>query len=183
MLKADLHVHSRASYDAEGCVESILERAKDVGLDAVAVTDHDKIKSSLRAVEIAPSYGLVGIPGVEVSTANGHLLALGVEEIPEIGRPVAETIDEVREMGGYAVVPHPFQKMRHGVGAVTECDGFETYNSRLFTGIANRRAERFASKNGLTPTGGSDAHTVGMVGQAYTLLGTDDDSVEGILSA
>ncbi|MDY6779343.1 MAG: phosphoesterase, partial [Halobacteria archaeon] len=73
-------------------------------------SDHDEIDASLRAAELAPEYGLVGIPGVEVSTADGHLLGVGVEEIPETGEPVEDTIEEVRSLGGIAVVPHPFQK-------------------------------------------------------------------------
>ncbi|MFC6726396.1 PHP domain-containing protein, partial [Halobium palmae] len=81
-IRVDPHVHSEASYDASDPVELILEQSAEIGLDAVVVTDHDVLHESIRAAELAPEYGLVGIPGVEVSTADGHLLAIGVDEMP-----------------------------------------------------------------------------------------------------
>jgi predicted metal-dependent phosphoesterase TrpH len=113
-LDVDPHVHSEGSYDCDVPVEEVLAAAADAGLDALAITDHDTIERSLRAVELAPTYGLVAIPGIEVSTADGHLLALGVEEALEPGRPLRETAAEVRSRGGATVVPHPFQRTRHG---------------------------------------------------------------------
>ncbi len=182
MLKADLHVHSVGSHDGTATVDEILNAAADAGLDAVAVTDHDEIEQSLEVAERASEYGLVGVPGVEVSTADGHLLAIGVEELPQAGEPVADTVERVRELGGAAVVPHPFQRLRHGVGAVHDCDGIEVYNSRLLTGIANRRARRFARRNDLPELAGSDAHIAEMVGRAYTLV-DGEASAEGIVDA
>ena len=114
-VTVDPHVHSEGSYDAHEPVELVLEHASDIGLDGVVITDHDEIDESLRAAELAPAYGLVGIPGVEISTRHGHLLAIGIEERPEPGLPFMETVRTVRELGGIAVVPHPFQRSRHGV--------------------------------------------------------------------
>ncbi|OTF08744.1 PHP domain-containing protein [Halorubrum sp. SD612] len=114
-VSVDPHVHSEGSYDGHEPVELILEHAAEIGLDAVVITDHDVIRESKRAAEIAPEYGLIGIPGVEVSTAHGHLLAIGVERMPPRGRPYAETVSWIRERGGVAIVPHPFQRSRHGV--------------------------------------------------------------------
>ncbi len=114
-VRIDPHVHSAESYDGVEPVELILEHAADIGLDAVVVTDHDAIGESLRAAELAPEYGLIGIPGVEVSTAHGHLLAIGVESMPPHREPFDRTIGWIRDHGGVAVVPHPFQRSRHGV--------------------------------------------------------------------
>ena len=114
-VSVDPHVHSEGSYDGHEPVELILEHAAEIGLDAVVITDHDVIRESKRAAEIAPEYGLIGIPGVEVSTAHGHLLAIGVERMPPRGRPYAETVRWIRDRGGVAIVPHPFQRSRHGV--------------------------------------------------------------------
>ncbi|MUW15067.1 histidinol-phosphatase, partial [Halorubrum sp. CBA1125] len=111
----DPHVHSEDSYDGHEPVELILEHAAEIGLDGVVITDHDVIGESKRAAEMAAEYGLIGIPGVEVSTADGHLLALGVERMPPRRRPYAETVAWIHERGGVAVVPHPFQRSRHGV--------------------------------------------------------------------
>jgi predicted metal-dependent phosphoesterase TrpH len=172
VIRIDPHVHSEDSYDGHEPVELILEHASDIGLDGVVVTDHDRIEASKHAADLAAEYGLVGIPGVEVSTAVGHLLALGVEERPERGRPLAETVETVRDLGGFAVVPHPFQRSRHGVRKrhIRDCDGIEVYNSMVFTGYRNRRANAFAKRRGYPKLGASDAHSIRNVGRAYTEL-------------
>ncbi|MFC7136314.1 PHP-associated domain-containing protein [Halobaculum litoreum] len=169
-LRIDPHVHSAASYDGHDPVELLLEQASEIGLDGIVVTDHDEIEASLRAAALAPDYGLVGIPGVEVSTAAGHLLAIGVEERPPPGRPFDETVATVRDAGGAAVVPHPFQRTRHGVRRrhIGDCDGIEVYNAWLFTGYRNRRARRFAAARGLPGVAASDAHHARYIGRAFT---------------
>jgi predicted metal-dependent phosphoesterase TrpH len=173
-IKVDLHVHSEASHDCNEPVELILEHAQDIDLDAIAITDHDEIENSLEAAEKAEEYGLIGIPGAEISTADGHLLALGVEELPEKGQPFMETVEEVREMGGIAIVPHPFQRTRHGVrkSKIEDVDAVEVYNSWVFTGWRNRKARRFADENKYPEVASSDAHHIGMIGKAYTEINT-----------
>ncbi|UPW02315.1 PHP domain-containing protein [Halorussus gelatinilyticus] len=178
----DPHVHSEGSYDGHEPVEMLLAQASDIGLDGIVVTDHDTIRESLRAAELAPEYGLVGIPGVEVSTAAGHLLAIGVTERPEPHRPLDETVAEVREAGGVAVVPHPFQRTRHGVrrGRITDCDAIEVYNAWIFTGYRNRRARQFAVRHGYPGVAASDAHSAKYIGRAYTELAVEADSERDI---
>jgi hypothetical protein len=189
VLRVELHAHSAASYDGRDPVSKLLDRARAVGLDALAVTDHDEIDASLAAVERAPEFGLVGIPGMEVTSDAGHVLALGVEELVPAGLSFAETVERIHELGGVAVVPHPFQKSRSGVLAnisreeLTAADAIEVYNSRLLTGRANRRAERFARDHGMPMTSGSDAHISEMVGRAVTTVDTDERTVEAILDA
>ncbi|MEZ3164348.1 PHP-associated domain-containing protein [Halorubrum sp. RMP-47] len=114
-VSIDPHVHSEGSYDGHEPVELILQHAAEIGLDAVVITDHDVIRESKRAAEIASEYGLIGIPGVEVSTAHGHLLAIGVKRMPPRGESYADTVRWIRDGGGVAIVPHPFQRSRHGV--------------------------------------------------------------------
>ena len=176
MLAVELHTHSVHSYDGHDSVELILEQAAELGLDAVVITDHDVLHESLRAAELAPLYGLVGIPGVEVSTAHGHLLAIGVEEMPPRRQPMGQTVEWIRDHGGVAIVPHPFQRSRHGVRKryLTDCDAVETYNSWLFTGYKNRRARKFAAANGYPGVAASDAHHLEYVGRAYTEITFDD---------
>ena len=174
-VRVDPHVHSEGSYDGSEPVESILEQAADVGLDAVAITDHDTIAESRRAADLASDFGLVGVPGVEVSTRHGHLLALGVETVPPIGEPFDETVAAIRDAGGAAIVPHPFQRSRHGVRKrnLTDCDALEVYNAWLFTGYRNRRARRFAARREFPGVAGSDAHSAEWVGRAYTEVEID----------
>ncbi|WP_414838026.1 PHP domain-containing protein [Candidatus Nanosalina sp. VS9-1] len=188
-IKVDLHIHSDASHDCNEPVDLILEHAQEIDIDAIAITDHDSIENSLEAAEKASEYGLIGIPGVEVSTADGHLLALGVEECPEKGKDFMETVEEVREMGGIAVVPHPFQVTRHGVkkSRLEDCDALEVYNSWAFTGWKNRKARSFAKENNYPEVASSDAHSLGMIGKAYTEINTafvdEDFTAEDVLQA
>ncbi len=189
VLTAELHCHSSLSYDGRDPVERLVEQAAAVGLDALAVTDHDEIDASLEAVDLAPEYGLVGIPGLEVTSRAGHVLALGVREIIPDGEPFVETIDRIHALDGIAVVPHPFQKSRSGVGPnVTEdelssADALEVYNSRLLTGRGNRRAREFAEARGLPMTAGSDAHIAEMVGQAVTQIDVEEPTAAAIVEA
>ncbi|ESS04908.1 MAG: putative metal-dependent phosphoesterases (PHP family) [uncultured archaeon A07HR67] len=189
MLSVELHTHSALSHDGRDPVDLLLQQAAAVGLDALAVTDHDEIDASVEAADLAAEYGLVGIVGMEVTSAAGHVLAFGIDELVPSGLPFDETLDRIREAGGIAVVPHPFQKTRHGVAAhvsrdqLASADAIEVYNSRLFTGRANRQAEKFAIRQNLPMTAGSDAHISEMVGQAVTEVGADERSADAILSA
>ncbi|QHS17987.1 PHP domain-containing protein [haloarchaeon 3A1-DGR] len=206
-LRIDPHVHSEDSYDGHEPVELILEHAADIGLDAVVITDHDVMGESLRAAELAPEYGLVGIPGVEVSTAHGHLLAIGVDSMPPHREPYAETVAWIHDHGGVAIVPHPFQRSRHGVrrkhipidDATSSADGteaapakagsggvdaIEVFNAWLFTGYRNRKARRFAAETDVSAVAASDAHTLEYVGRAFTEVTIPDaESVAAVTAA
>ena len=189
MLTAELHCHSALSHDGRDPVERLLEQAEAVGLDVLAVTDHDAIEASLEAADLAPDYDLIGVPGLEVTSREGHVLALGVREVVPAGLPFGETLGRIHELGGIAVIPHPFQKSRSGVGVnvsgdeLAEADAIEVYNSRLLTGRGNRRARRFAEVRGLPMTAGSDAHIAEMVGQAVTHLDPEEPTAEGVVDA
>ncbi|QLG62886.1 PHP domain-containing protein [Halorarum salinum] len=189
MLSVELHSHSELSHDGRDPVDMLLEQAAAVGLDALAVTDHDELGASLEAADRADEHGLVGITGMEVTSAAGHVLALGIEERVPAGLPFDETLDRIAEQGGLSVIPHPFQKSRHGVAPhvtndqLSEADAIEVYNSRLLTGRANRKAETFAVNHGVPMTAGSDAHIAEMVGQAVTEVGAKRRSTNAVLDA
>lgn len=189
MLSVELHAHSSLSYDGRDSVELILEQAEAVGLDAIAVTDHDEIDASLDAAERAPEYGLVGIPAMEISSKAGHILGFGLEEAVPPGLSYETTLEAIWEQDGLAVIPHPFQESRHGVIArvtrdqLAKGDAIEVYNSRLLTGRANRQAERFANTRDMPMTAGSDAHISEMVGQAITRVDAEERSADAILEA
>jgi len=189
VLTVELHAHSALSHDGRDPVELLLEQAAAVGLDALAITDHDEIDASIEAAKQAVDHGLVGIVGMEVSSAAGHILAFGIDELVPPGLSYDETLERIHDQGGIAVIPHPFQKSRHGVAPhitddqLASADAIEVYNSRLFTGRANRQAERFAIERGLPMTAGSDAHISEMVGQAVTEVGVDERSAAAILEA
>ena len=185
MLSADLHVHTSCSGDGESRVEEVLAAARAAGLDAIALTDHDTTEACKIAASLACD--ILVIPGVEVSTRQGHLLALGVSgEIPK-GLDVLETIDLVHKMGGVTILPHPFHRYRHGVAlkmkkALEAADAIEVFNSRYILGGANRKAGRYARRLGKPMVAGSDAHNCRYVGYGKTLIDADH-SVAGILEA
>jgi predicted metal-dependent phosphoesterase TrpH len=189
VLTVELHAHSEASYDGRDPVEYLLEQAAAVGLDAIAVTDHDEFAESQRAAELAPEFDLIGIPGMEVTSEAGHVLALGIDREIPAGLDFEETVARIRAAGGIAVVPHPFQSSRSGVApnitpaALSTADAIEVYNSRLLTGRANRKAKAFAEEHDLPRTAGSDAHISELVGRAITAVDAEARTAEGIVAA
>ena len=93
MGKADLHIHTIYSWDGTCTVEAVLKQAAHTAeLDVIAITDHDEIQGAQEAAELAPRYGIEVIPGSEISTADGHLLALFIPKKISAGLSVVETI-------------------------------------------------------------------------------------------
>src|SRR5512139_2140400 len=180
---ADLHLHTIYSYDGTASVPAVLARAKQVGLDVIAITDHDEIKGALKAFDLAPEFGLEVIPGIEITTAEGDLLALFVTKKIEPGLPLIETILKVGEAGGICIAPHPMAK---GMGmkslsaaSITQalCHpdtsrvliGIETYNATALDRESNRNAQTLAGEHpGIAQVGNSDAHTLKMIGLGTT---------------
>lgn len=169
-VRVDAHVHTVASYDSEMSPATLLDAAAEVGLDGVVVTDHDTVRGAQVAAARAADRDLAVIVGCEVSTADGHLLAIGVDSAPDPGRPLDRTARSIRQAGGIAVVPHPFQRARHGArrGVIDDVDGIEVYNAHTLANVRNEQAERFARERGYPAFGGSDAHRPGSVGLAAT---------------
>lgn len=185
MLTCDLHIHTNYSRDGESSIEDIIRRAEVIGLDAIAITDHDTIEGATAALKI-PTNVLI-IPGIEISTKQGHLIALGtLTEFPK-GLDVLETIAIAREQGALLILPHPFHMMRHGVAlhfrnALSSVDAIEVFNSRYIVGAANRKAAKFAKKLGKPCVGGSDAHNARYVGYGKTLVNAEP-TITSILDA
>jgi len=169
MLRCDLHVHSDHSRDSESRIPDILRGAERAGLDAVAITDHDTIEGVREARSI--SSPILVIPGIEISTRQGHLLVLGMDEALPPGRDFSRTVEAAHRAGGICILPHPFHPWRHGAGhRFAEVDAVETFNSRYITGSANRKAARIARACEKPQVGGSDAHLARFVGYGYTLV-------------
>lgn len=179
---ADLHIHSIYSYDGTASVPAILGRAKQIGLDVIAITDHDEINGSLKALDLAPQFGIEVIPGVEVTTAEGDLLALNVMKLIERGRSLIETVLDVRESGGFCIAPHPMagglgmkslsaysikQALRNSEVAQTLI-GIETYNATTIDKVSNHYAHILGEHLKIARLGNSDAHIVKTIGKGVT---------------
>ena len=173
-LKLDLHLHSIHSGEAFGTIEEIVLRAKSVGLDGFALTDHNSIAGNKEARRIAKKHGLIFIPACEIKSREGDIIALGIKkEIPE-GLSAEETIARIHTQGALAVAAHPFAIFLHprcGVGKRVydlELDAIEVFNARTYRGNGN--ALQAANKLKLAKTAGSDAHTLEEIGNAYTVV-------------
>jgi predicted metal-dependent phosphoesterase TrpH len=159
-------------------VADSLERAREVGLDVVAITDHDTAAGGLEARELADRYGVRVIVGEEVKTSEGEVIGLFLERTIPGGMAFAETIAAIREQGGVVYVPHPFDRL-HTIPSpkvlranVADIDVVEVFNSRLAFPGFNELAERFAQRYRLPAAAGSDAHVLPGIGT--TLCGIDD---------
>ena len=116
--QADLQLHT-AHGDGMAGAREVLDRVQShTDLDVVAVTDHDDVAGALeaRAVHARGDYGFEFVPGIEVTTRSGHLLALWVDVPIRSFRSLAETVRAIHRAGGLAVVPHPFSYLTRSIG-------------------------------------------------------------------
>jgi predicted metal-dependent phosphoesterase TrpH len=169
----DLHMHTRASADCLSEPTRVVEKARRLGLDRIAITDHDRIQGALEARELDPDRVIVG---EEVRTAEGlDLIGLFLERWIPPGGSFRDIADAIRAQGGIVYLPHPFDARRGGDEAffegVADCiDAVEGFNARCHDPEANARACRWGSSHGLPLGAGSDAHTLAEIGRGRVLL-------------
>ncbi|TKJ27709.1 MAG: phosphotransferase [Chloroflexi bacterium B3_Chlor] len=182
MIKVDIHVHSCYSKDGLLTPEEIVARCREKGLGALAITDHDTIAGAVAVRDVAPFPVIVG---QEVSTLHGEVIGLFLEE--EVPRDLSpsEAVACIKEQGGLAGVPHPFDRLRgETLGQrflkeiAAELDFIECFNSRVTLSRDNGRAQEFAVSRGLPCTAGSDAHSGYELGRAYVEMSTFMDRGE-----
>jgi hypothetical protein len=182
-IKADLHVHTTCSKDSLITPKDLIYYSKKRGLNAVAVTDHNSLEG---AYKIAKETDFLIIPGMEVSSSDGHIVALNVRELIPRGLSAPETVERIHKAGGVAIACHPYVYFK---GALKEnvCETFdavEVINSRAFPFKRSvRKAEETAKKLGLVRVAGTDSHYGPMIGCAYTEIEASDASVEAICRA
>jgi glycosyltransferase involved in cell wall biosynthesis len=177
-LHCDLHMHTDHSPDCATPAELLLETAKERGLGAIAITDHNEISGALEAREIAERIGGIKvIVAEEVKTAHqGEVIGLFLEERIERGMSMAETISEIRRQGGLVYVPHPFDRLHsvpdyeHLLEIVDEIDILEVFNPRVAFSAFNEEAVRFARKYAIVPGAGSDSHVAQGLGSVKIRL-------------
>ena len=161
---------------------AVLKRARQTGLDVIAITDHDEIAGSLKALELAAAYGIDVIPGIEVTTAEGDLLALNVVETVQRNLPLMETVLRVGELGGFCIAPHPMAgefgmkslSAYSILKALRDPDvpriliAIETYNATTLDKMSNHYARVLAERLDIAQTASSDAHVVEAIGLGAT---------------
>jgi predicted metal-dependent phosphoesterase TrpH len=184
-LKIDLHVHTNHS-DGNGSVKEVLMAAYKRGLNGIAITDHETTKGFFEAKDYAKKLKLIVIPGFELKTDAGHILALGVKWNPWGKRHAIyeEAVKWLRSEGGISIIAHPATKI-HGINRWIngKPDAIEAINSNYPSKFMLRRGLKMALKVNVPMTAGSDAHQPESVGNAYTIIDAEGEGVEEILEA
>ena len=182
-LKIDLHIHTNHS-DSSSTIDEVVKRAKERGLDGIAITDHMNTKAFREIPKELD--GILIIPGVEVESRDCHILVLGVRRAPWGNLSLPEITEWARREGGAAVLAHP---MVPGFRASEETiklarpDAIETSNALVPLARYNRESRELAERLRLPQTGGSDSHRVETVGDMYTLVDAKNRTVAGVVQA
>jgi len=165
LIDVDLHMHTDHSSDCATPVDVLLASARDAGLGAIAITDHNEISGAHDARAKAAEFGVKVIVAEEVKTADqGEVIGLFIEEKIPRGMTLAETIAAIRAQGGLVYVPHPFDRLHsvpdyeHLLAIVEDIDALEVFNPRVAISAFNEEAVRFAAKYRIVGGAGSDAH-------------------------
>jgi len=166
-MKIDLHIHTKNSSCSNLTIKQIIKKAKEKGIGCIAITDHNIL------TKIPEQNEIIIIPGEEISSSEGHIIALNIkEEIPP-NLSALETIKKIREQGGFVILPHPLDKRRNGVLAkcnpniAKEADAIEIINGRSIN-RHNKTAQKFAKENDIISIAGSDSHFTDEIGKVYT---------------
>jgi predicted metal-dependent phosphoesterase TrpH len=183
MSKADLHIHSEWS-DGLPSIREILAHVENyTDLDLIAITDHDIIEGAFEARDVIAQqkYRFDVIVGMEITTLEGHLLAYDLSKPLRMMKPLDWTIQAIRDQGGWCLLPHPMSPLirsvgRRGIRRIMHdtrtgiCfDGIEVINPSIAGKVIAGKVQRFnRAEASLPETGGSDAHTLPLIGSAYT---------------
>jgi predicted metal-dependent phosphoesterase TrpH len=181
-IKIDLHVHTVYSPDSLITLEQLVFWAKKRGLNAVAVTDHNRVEGALK---MAKETDFLIIPGTEVNSSDGHIVALNVHEVIPRDSSADETVERIHDAGGIAVACHPFALFKGSLGkhANGKFDAIETINASASPFKRSvRKAEEVAARFKLPRVAGTDAHYAPAIGYAYTLVDAEA-SVDAVVKA
>jgi predicted metal-dependent phosphoesterase TrpH len=185
MLKIDMHIHSCFSNDGVGTPQDLIRALKKRGLQGMALTDHNTVEGYRSVQNNIPSDFIV-IPSVEISTADGHLLAINVRENIPAGCSIEETVEYVIDAGGEPIVPHLFRLLsgikKEKLKTIhTKISAIEVFNGCSVPN-SNLKTAKIAHLFHLGGTGGSDSHDPFYAGYAYTVIDSTDLRIDTVLS-
>ena len=168
-LRVDLHLHSRYSHDCSTSLDALIARARECGLDRIALTDHNTVEGALKLAALAPELAIVG---EEAKTREGEVIGLFItHRVPPYLRP-EDAMDLIHEMGGIVYVPHPLDRNRaHYSGdrlveLAPRIDVIEVHNPWA-DASANKAAAELAADLGKLTATGSDSHGVMEMGRSW----------------
>ena len=171
MLKADLHIHTKYSMDCSTPLEKIINRCLELEINCIAIADHGTAEGALKMQKIAPFKVIVA---EEILTPEGEIMGMFLKETIPSGLSVEQAISQIKAQGGLVNIPHPFDMFRglrldskEFEALVDQIDAIEVFNAREPFRKPSAKAQTFAQKYGIPGTVGSDAHTIGEIGNAY----------------
>ncbi len=178
-MRLDLHMHSRYSCDSFMDINRMIKIAKKIGLDGIAITDHNR----LPRVKAQEGKFYI-IPGEEILTRRGEVIGHNLtEKIPPL-LSLGETLDRIHEQGGFVHIPHPFNPLEKCLFAnyknIKKPFLFEVFNGNINVKKFNKLSRWYAEKHRLPMVGSSDAHDYSSIGNGYTELETHQSSIEDI---
>ena len=182
LLKADFHIHTAYSMDCDVSLKDIIGRCREEGVNCIAIADHGTVDGALEMQRLAPFAVIIA---EEILTPHGEIMGMFLKEGIPSGLSVEETISEIRAQDALVCLPHPFDPLRgfrldskRLKALVEHIDIIEVFNARIPLLHFSTKAENFARKYGLPGIAGSDAHTLGEIGNTYVEMpefnGKDD---------
>ncbi len=187
MWKVDLHAHTIYSKDCLTRPQTLIARARAMGLDKIAVTEHNNLAGALAAKALAPDLVIVG---EEIKTTHGEVIAYFVQEEVPAGLSPAETLARLRDQGAVISIPHPLDSVRGSamgldnvLAIIDQVDALEVLNARCVRPADNDAAARLAAEHGKLVTAGSDAHTLFEVGRCHLEMPPFEDNAASFLAA
>lgn len=169
MLRVDLHLHSHFSHDGKSSLQQLIDRARECGLDRLALTDHNTVEGALSFIRVAPE---LAIAGEEAKTLEGEVIGLFITSHVQPFLTPEEAMDHIHGMGGLVYLPHPLDRHRahfspHRIAELApRVDIVETYNPWCDPD-ANRAAARLADELGKVTATGSDSHSAEELGRSW----------------
>jgi len=186
LIKADFHIHTCYSIDCLTPLEKIIARCLELGINCIAVADHNTVTGALKLREIAPFKVIVA---EEILTPAGEIMGLFLEEAIARGLSPQETISRIRSQGGLVAIPHPFGRslpwsnnILTSAEVLSQVDIIETFNSRTPFSGSIARARELCKEQGKVASAGSDAHTLSEIGRAYVEM-PEFDGPDGFLNS
>ena len=180
-------MHTYFSYDCLVSPSNLVDRCNQVGLNCIAVTDHNSIEGALAVKEIAPFDVIVG---AEIKSTEGEITGLFLSEIIPAGLTPTETINQIKNQNGLVSIPHPFTGGGRSalnkstiLDVLPRVDLIEGFNARTMNSLDNKSAKEFAYDHKLPITAVSDAHTIGELGKTYNEFKDFDGTPESFVMA
>ena len=184
VIRVGLHLHSRYSPDSITPLEKIVERARELGLERVALTDHETAEGALELKRMEPELAIVG---QEIKTTEGEVIGLFIDRTLEAYRQPEVVLDDIHAVGGVTYLAHPLDRRRyrfapHRIAELApRLDVIEVHN-QWSAPEANQAAAQLAAELGLPSACGSDAHAPPELGHCWMEMEAFSDAA-GFLAA